>query len=361
MSYRINYVNVGDCETRSWEDMVEYGFISAGQGRKYSKPLESLRTDDIVLMYLKGSGYVGVGKVVTTAVPILEFRCIDGERISQKNLKNRGLLTNSKDTELSEWLVAVEWIKTVDRNEGKWEKATAGKEKLYSTPLIRASMENQSRTIDFLNREFQLDIYELASINKQPNLQTQESENKEMANKVGVLCLDWDDEEITLPTDTGPKIIYIGFFTDSNNYDEFPDELPNWVFNGFVTTGNNGDGFYNGWCVESQFFTEEIETLDDGEFPDEFLENTYPKEMEKIKDFISYYSGFHEDFGDGFPKGSQLKENDIDEPDEQFYLVNEIEDENRLILQYIEKVADIEIEMPEEIFSNQFVFEIYDN
>jgi hypothetical protein len=161
-NYGIFYVNVGDGETRTWEDMKQYDFISAGQGDKYSKPLKALNIDDIVLMYLKGSGYVAIAKVTKQAVAVNEFMCKNGQSLTKDMLINPGLFQNSDDSELSEWLVEVEWIKSVNREDGKWRSGTVDGVKIYSTPLIKASMENQQGTIDFLNEEFNVDIRELA-------------------------------------------------------------------------------------------------------------------------------------------------------------------------------------------------------
>src|SRR3989344_1485883 len=58
----IFYVNVGEGETRAWEDCRNFGFLTAGQGSKWSDPLKTLNAGDIVVAYLKQKGYVGIGK-----------------------------------------------------------------------------------------------------------------------------------------------------------------------------------------------------------------------------------------------------------------------------------------------------------
>lgn len=76
------FVNVGEGHNRTWEDNVRYGFIGAGQGEKYSKPLKHLREGDPIFAYLKGEGYVGFGHVTSEAQMIREFE-VDGTPLLQ--------------------------------------------------------------------------------------------------------------------------------------------------------------------------------------------------------------------------------------------------------------------------------------
>ncbi len=69
----IYYVNVGEGAHRSWEDCRIYGFLSAGQEKKWSDQIRSLQAGDAVVAYLKGAGYVGVGLVDEPAVPVGQF------------------------------------------------------------------------------------------------------------------------------------------------------------------------------------------------------------------------------------------------------------------------------------------------
>ncbi len=50
------FVNVGEGQHRCWEDCKQYGFLSAGQDPKYSKPLKKTEVGDYVVAYLKGKG-----------------------------------------------------------------------------------------------------------------------------------------------------------------------------------------------------------------------------------------------------------------------------------------------------------------
>ena len=67
------YVNVGEGDNRCWEDCREFGYMSAGQGVKYSDPIRTLEIGDIIAAYLKGFGYVGIGRVTKNAVRVNYF------------------------------------------------------------------------------------------------------------------------------------------------------------------------------------------------------------------------------------------------------------------------------------------------
>ncbi len=147
----IFYVNVGDGDFRSWEDCRKFGFLSAGQGKQWSEPLKTLNEGDVVVAYLKRKGYVGIGKVEERAKRVVDFR-IDGESLRSKNV-NPNIFNNS-DNENSEYLVTIKWIRSLPANEAKW-RSNSG---LFTTQLIKASLENQIKTIKFVEKEFGLNF-----------------------------------------------------------------------------------------------------------------------------------------------------------------------------------------------------------
>lgn len=57
------YCSFGDSKSRSWDDAVQFGFISAGGGKWYSNTLQALTPGDRVWVKIPGAGFVGVGKV----------------------------------------------------------------------------------------------------------------------------------------------------------------------------------------------------------------------------------------------------------------------------------------------------------
>jgi uncharacterized protein len=150
----IYYVNVGEGNHRNWDDCLKYGFLSAGQATSYSKQIISLEVGDIIIAYLKRSGYVGVGKVKNKAVKINEF-LKNGKKLNEHDLKCKNMFENS-DNEKSEYIVGIDWIKSFDRKNAAWEK----KKGLYTTQLIKASLTNQKETIEFIEDKFNIKLSE---------------------------------------------------------------------------------------------------------------------------------------------------------------------------------------------------------
>jgi uncharacterized protein len=149
------YINVGEGITRCWADCKELGFLTAGQDKKYSDPIRTLRRGDIVVAYLKKYGYVGIGRVVNEAVRINDFY-INGKHLKSYNLKSSGIFNNC-DNEKSEYPVRVDWIKAVDSECAKW-KSKSG---LFTSQLIKASLQEQRITREFLEKEFEIEFSDL--------------------------------------------------------------------------------------------------------------------------------------------------------------------------------------------------------
>lgn len=144
----IYYVNVGEGDTRNWDDCKKYGFISAGQDKKWSDPLRSLHKGDLIVAYLKRHGYIGIGKVMEEAVKINDFR-INNKTLREFPLVVPNMFMNSEN-EKSEFLLKVDWIEALDRKEAKWKR----KSNLFTTQQIRASLDNQAHTLRFIESEF---------------------------------------------------------------------------------------------------------------------------------------------------------------------------------------------------------------
>lgn len=119
------YVSFGEGEHRAWEDARRYGFVSAGQGRWYSNTLSLLFPGARVFACIPKVGYVGVGTVRGPSVPVSEFRVeVEGEEtpILEAPLKATNMSDNSDDPDLSEYLVAVDWMHTHSAKDAFWEK-----------------------------------------------------------------------------------------------------------------------------------------------------------------------------------------------------------------------------------------------
>lgn len=147
----IYLVNCGDGGTRKWEDFKRHGFLCAGWKEAYSKPLKRLNEGDLVVAYLRGDGYIGIGKVTSTAVKARDFVTPGGLALKAiADLKSPELFHNEADDKNAEYCIGVEWICANDRGSGKF-RSNHG---LYTTPLIVTSLLNQPKTIKFIESEF---------------------------------------------------------------------------------------------------------------------------------------------------------------------------------------------------------------
>lgn len=126
------FVAVGENDERNWDDMVRYGFVSAGHGDKYRKAMESLFAGARVWAAIPSSratggahGYVGVGRVTAPAVGVNDFEVEVGGatmNILEAPLEATNMGWEADDPELCEYLVRVEWIDTRPREKAVWEK-----------------------------------------------------------------------------------------------------------------------------------------------------------------------------------------------------------------------------------------------
>jgi len=157
----IYYVNIGEGPHRNWNDCRKYGFLSAGQGPQWSNPLKSLCEGDCVVPHLKGAGYVGIGIVTNPAIRVSDFR-YKGKRLDRYSLEAPHTFANSDDERLSEYILNVRWIKTVERDKAFFKKKSG----LFTTQLIRASLSGQPKTLEFIERSFEVSISEIMKENE---------------------------------------------------------------------------------------------------------------------------------------------------------------------------------------------------
>ena len=90
----------------------KFGFVSAGQGRKYSLPLHRLQVGAKIYAYMAGLGFVGFGEVTKPAQMIRDFVVSETTTpFLSAGLKAERPYENSDDEELSEWVVGVNRLK----------------------------------------------------------------------------------------------------------------------------------------------------------------------------------------------------------------------------------------------------------
>lgn len=150
----IYYVNVGEGDHRDWDDCREYGFLCAGGDPKWSDPLKRLVNGDIVVAYLKGKGYVGIGKIISPAQKVIDFETKDGKKLEEfkDKLVQPNIFEHPNDNELAQYVVGVEWIHKNDKKNAVWLKG----KKLFTSQLVVASLLNQKFTLDFLENNFKI-------------------------------------------------------------------------------------------------------------------------------------------------------------------------------------------------------------
>jgi uncharacterized protein with ParB-like and HNH nuclease domain/predicted transport protein len=144
------YVTIGD---RSWEDARHFGFVSAGGGDFYTKPLENLFPGARLFLYkpYPVKGYVGVGIVKEKSKPVTEFAVeVDGQRrpILSAPLAEPDLLARDSDSpRLREHLVRVDWLRTRSVAEAIWQPG------LFTNQIPACKLRDRE-TIAYLEQAF---------------------------------------------------------------------------------------------------------------------------------------------------------------------------------------------------------------
>jgi hypothetical protein len=146
------YVSLGEHEGTNWDDCRKYGFVCGSGGSWYTQTLNHLFPGARVFVNIPGVGfgYVGVGTVTETSVPIKDFKVNLGDKevpILKAPLVATQMGKNADDPEMCHYLVRVEWIKAVPREEAYWEKG------LFASQHTACRLRNQF-TIERLTRHF---------------------------------------------------------------------------------------------------------------------------------------------------------------------------------------------------------------
>jgi hypothetical protein len=143
------YVSFGEYPSRSWDDAVRYGFVSAGGGEWFSRTLRNLPVGARVFVCIPKTGYVGVGTVTGLAAPYDEaVLTVDAAERRFADLPLSG--TYLHDNGEPEWVVPVQWIATRPREKALWR---AG---MFANQNSAARLRNKY-TLDQLYAEFGVD------------------------------------------------------------------------------------------------------------------------------------------------------------------------------------------------------------
>ncbi len=151
------YVSFGEGKRRNWADALKYGFISAGGGTWYSNTLSYLRPGDKVWVNIPGTGYVGVGEVLSTVEkadkPIFE---VNGNLKSLYELDYDGSYSYGKDDvdddERAEYIVRVKWSHSVNKENAVKEIGFFGNQ----NSVCRPRSSKWRFTIDTLKEKWKI-------------------------------------------------------------------------------------------------------------------------------------------------------------------------------------------------------------
>lgn len=152
----IYYFNVGEGEHRCWSDCRRYGFISAGGSPRWRDAISGFQVGDVFVAYLKGRGFVGVGQITTRARPIREV-LVNGRPLLDHELTCSNMRRGVECDDTCEYVALVEWIRTFSEGEARWKPRS----RLYTTTHVRASLEAQKETLEFIEAEFALNMRSL--------------------------------------------------------------------------------------------------------------------------------------------------------------------------------------------------------
>jgi hypothetical protein len=139
------YCNYGHGEQRSWDDAVEYGFISAGGGPWYTGTLQLLQSGNRIWVKAPRYGFVGVARVTGPAQPAARFMVAtpSGE-VPVLEAVTRGIYHREEDPENCEYFVPVHWLQTVPLKDAVREVGLFGSQHTVcrpTTPAWRSTVE----------------------------------------------------------------------------------------------------------------------------------------------------------------------------------------------------------------------------
>ena len=138
-------------------DGLKRGYLAAGGGSWYSGTLDMLEPGDRIWVNVPGSGYVGVGIVEKSKQPVDEFTVLDNSGnevpIMQVSETAASFRSASDDPDVADYLVRVEWSKTVDPKQAIREKGLFGNQ----NSVARPRSPKWNHTIERLMNRFEVE------------------------------------------------------------------------------------------------------------------------------------------------------------------------------------------------------------
>jgi hypothetical protein len=143
------YVILGTVSRENrWPVCEKYGFVSAGGGPFYTKPLRNLAPENRVFAYVGGAGYVAVGRVTGTAQRLSGLMVGGKAVIDQPDVPEwMREAARVPEDDTAEWAVPVAWTHKRPLGEAVWQKG------LFSSQVTVCKLRDE-RTIEYLSQAF---------------------------------------------------------------------------------------------------------------------------------------------------------------------------------------------------------------
>lgn len=124
---------------RSWRDALDYGFLSANIGGS-GRSLYNVQAGDTVFCHIAGSGFVGIGECLATAVPMTEFTVeVNGTPTPVAMAPWACEDAKTKLDPNKEIFISVKWKKFADDPaDGYWEKG------MITVPLVAYTLTDKT-------------------------------------------------------------------------------------------------------------------------------------------------------------------------------------------------------------------------
>lgn len=148
------YFSYGITENRSWADAVKYGFVSAGGGTWYTNTMQILEPGNRIWVNIPHQGYVGVGTVIEKAKPAKEIKFnLDSKECEFFSLPLNAKYHKDSPSEEAEYIVKVEWQKTVSQTQAISEYGFFGNQNTVCRPKV----DKWDFTIERLKKKWGID------------------------------------------------------------------------------------------------------------------------------------------------------------------------------------------------------------
>lgn len=141
-------------DTKVVRDGLKRGYLVAGGGSWYSGTLAMLEPGDRIWVNVPSEGYVGVGIVAQSKQPVDEFTVLDDAGnevpIIQVSETAAALRLANDNPDVADYLVRIEWLKTVDPKEAIREKGLFGNQ----NSVARPRSPKWNHTVERLTNQF---------------------------------------------------------------------------------------------------------------------------------------------------------------------------------------------------------------